>query len=314
MDLASRLLLLLEVNEYGSFTRVSEQHNVNRSVISKQISHLEKDLGVRLLNRTTRSLSLTTAGTEMINQAFLLRDVLADTKRIAQIHQSEPIGMLRISSSMFFGRQYIQSAITEFQNNYPQINIELRLEDRLVDIIAEGFDIGFRTGEPKSSSLISTKIARNRLLIVAAPKFIKRYGNPESIVDFESLPAVAYSAPGLLIDKFKYFDEYDNQQYLKLNVAYKTNEIEVLADSAASGNMVAVVTAQMVGSHIKDKKLVPIMTHLHLGDWGTFYAVYPHRDPPLKTKLFIKTLKSIIGERAPVWENQIPGFEKMYGY
>ena len=313
MDLASRLLLLLEVSELGSFAKVSEQRNINRSAISKQIGKLEQELGVRLLNRTTRSLSLTAAGSEMVNQARNLRTLLNDSKRLAQNYHKEPRGELKISSSTLFGRQYVQQTVLEFQRLYPQVQIELLLEDRMVDLVAEGFDIGFRIGKPKESNLISRQIARNRLLIVAAPSFIEKYGQPKTVPKLESLPAVAYSSPGLLIDKIKYRDAKGEDALIQLNVCYKVNEVELLIKTAVSGNMLTVTTAQMIENEILEGKLVPVMTHLDLADYGTFYAVYPHRDSPLKTRLFIDTLLNIIGDKTPVWESRIPGFEHMYG-
>ncbi|MGF1682273.1 LysR family transcriptional regulator [Photobacterium minamisatsumaniensis] len=313
MDFSSRLLLLLEVIELGSFTKVSDQRNVDRSVISKHISRLEEELGVRLLNRTTRSLSLTAAGNEMVNQATLLRTLLNDTHRLAQNYHAEPKGVLRITSSTLFGRQYVQQAVQAFQQQYPDVDIELRLEDRVVDMVREGFDIGFRIGKPKNSSLIIRKIARNRLLIVASPAFIKKHGEIKTIEQLESLPATVYGAPGLLIDKFRYFDNNNESKHLQLNVAYKVNDVEMITKSAVAGNTLAIVTAQMIENEVLDGMLIPIMTQLHLDDFGTFYAVYPHRDAPVKTKLFIDTLKSIIGEELPLWENYIPHFETMYG-
>lgn len=314
MDLASRLLLLLEVSELGSFAKVSEHRNVNRSAISKQIVKLEDELGVQLLNRTTRSLSLTVAGSEMVNQARQLRDLLNNSRRLAENYHSEPRGELKISSSTLFGRQYVQQAILKFQALYPDIRIELLLEDRMVDFIGEGFDIGFRIGEPKASNLIAKPIARNRLLVVASPKFLKKYGTPKSVPKLESMPAVIYSSQGLLIDKFKYLDNLGKEAHFQLTPAYKVNEVEMLINTALAGNMLAVITAQMIENEIIDGKLIPIMTHLNLADYGTFYAVYPHRNAPLKTKLFIKTLKELVGEKVPVWETKIPDFEKMYGH
>lgn len=312
MDLASRLLLLLEVSEMGSFAKVSEYRNINRSAVSKQINKLEQELGVHLLNRTTRSLSLTTAGSEMVNQARSLRELLSNSKRLAQNYHSEPRGELKIASSTLFGRQYVQQAIMEFQRLYPEVKIELLLEDRLVDVIGEGFDLGFRIGEPKESNLISKRIARNRLLIVAAPSFIEKYGQPETVTKLESLPTVVYSAPGLLIDKIKYRDSQGSEEFIHLNTTYKVNEVELLIKTALAGNMLTVTTAQMIENEISEGKLVPIMTHLDLIDYGTFYAVYPHRDSPLKTKLFVETLIGVIGNEIPVWETRIPGFENMY--
>lgn len=313
MDLASRLLLLLEVTELGSFAKVSEQRNVNRSAISKQISKLEQELGVHLLNRTTRSLSLTAAGAEMTNQAKHLRALLNDSKRLAQNYHNEPRGDLKISSSTLFGRQYVQQAILKFQQLYPDVRIELLLEDREVDIVGEGFDIGFRIGEPKESNLISKQVARNRLLIVAAPSFIKKYGLPTTVPKLETLPAVVYSTQGLLIDKIKYQDIDEDDAFIQLNIAYRVNEVEMLINTALAGQMLTVTTAQMIENEILEGKLIPIMTHLNLTDYGSFYAVYPHRDSPLKTRLFIDMLKDIIGDKTPVWESRIPGLETMYG-
>ncbi len=145
----------LEVVELGSFVKVAEQRNVDRSVISKQISRLEEDLDVRLLNRTTRSLSLTAAGNEMVNQAHQLRALLNDTdawrklscraSRIIKNHQLDHVRSTICSAGdCGFSRSSIQMLI-----------LELRLEDRIVDMVKEGFDIGFRIGKPKNSSLIS---------------------------------------------------------------------------------------------------------------------------------------------------------------
>ncbi|MGF1768874.1 LysR family transcriptional regulator [Enterovibrio makurazakiensis] len=312
MDFSSRLLLLLDVIELGSFTNVAEQRNVDRSVISKHISRLESELGVRLLNRSTRSLSLTAAGKEMMNQARALRLLLNETHHLAQNYHAEPKGVLRISSTSLFGRQYVQKAIATFQKNYPEVDIELRLEDRLVDIVGEGFDIGIRIGKPKNSSLVTRKIARDRLLIVASPSFITQHGEIKTVAELEALPAAVYAAPGLLLDQFSYLDDQQESQHLKLNVAYKVNDVEIIKKTALSGNMLAVVTAQMIEGEVLDGQLVPIMTHLKLDDFGTFYAVYPHRDAPIKTKLFIDTLKTVVGEDVPVWESNIPHFDTLY--
>lgn len=173
MDTTSRLLMLLEVVEQGSFAKAAEIRNIDRSVISKQISRLEDELGVRLLNRTTRSFSLTAAGAEMIKKAADLRELLGETLRMAENYHQEPRGLLKITASTIIGRRYLQPVINDFQKRFPQVEVELRLDDRLVDIVSEGFDLAFRIGEPKDSSLIARKIARNRLLILATPEFVE---------------------------------------------------------------------------------------------------------------------------------------------
>ena len=311
MDFSSRLLLFLDVVEMGTFTKVSEHRNVDRSVVSKQIARLEDELDVRLLNRTTRSLSLTVAGAEIVKQAQQLRYLLADTKRLAQNYHTEPRGLLRITCPSYLGRYYIHDAAVAFQNEYPDVDIELRLEDRLLDLVGEGYDIGFRLGKPKDSSLIISKIARNRMLLVAAPSLLEKYGAPESIDDVESLPAAIFSAHGLQGDKIKYFDGSKNEHF-NLNATYTANEDELYLRAAIDGVGIACVLAYMIHDEILEGKLVPIMQHLKLADFGECYAVYPHKEAPLKTKLFIRYVKEQIGGPTPIWEKRIPNFEQMY--
>ena len=129
----------------------------------------------------------------------------------------------------------------------------------------------------------------------------------------ENLPAAVYSAQGLLIDKIKYIDNTGSEAFIQLNTAYKVNEVEMLVNTAVAGQMLTVTTAQMIEDEILNGQLIPIMTHINLADYGTFYAVYPHRNSPLKTKLFIDVLKEVIGDKTPIWETRIPGFSQMYG-
>ena len=148
----------------------------------------------------------------------------------------------------------------------------------------------------------------------ASQDFLDRYGTPKTITDLEKLPAVAYTSAGLLLDKFKYTGKDSSEAHLQLNVNYRVNDLEMLTHAALTGGVLAVVTAQMIEDEVLDGKLIPIMTQLDLVDWGIFYVVYPHRDPPIKTVLFIEILKNIIGEKPPVWETKIPGFDNMYGH
>lgn len=301
MDLASRLLLFLEVVELGSFAKVSEHRNIDRSVVSKQISKLEEELQVRLLNRTTRSLSLTSAGKDMVNKATSLRNLLNETHQVSQNYHSTPRGLLRVSSTTFLGRHYIHPALIEFQKTYPDIEVELRVEDRLVDIVGEGYDLGFRIGTPKDSSLIAKKIADNKLLFVASPEFLETYGTPKSVNDLEALPAVVYCAPGYLADKLKYLNG-DQESVLHLKPVHKVNEDRMMVRAAVAGIGIAAVLTYMIKDEIETGKLVPVMPDLELENPGALYAVYPHRDAPVKTQLVIDAVRRYVGQGIPVWD------------
>lgn len=312
MDTTSRLLMLLEVVERGSFAKAAETRNIDRSVISKQISRLEDDLGVRLLNRTTRSFSLTAAGAEMVKKASELRQLLGETVRLAENYHQEPRGVLKITSSTIIGRRYLQPVINDFQKRFPQVEIELRLDDKLVDLVSEGFDLAFRVGEPKDSSLIARKIARNRLLILAAPEFIQTYGLPTKIEDLIDLPAASYSSTSLRVEGIRYVDQYGLPQEQKIKSVFRANDAEVLLDKTLSGTTYVLAPAFIIGDEIKQGRLVPLLTDIKLQEYSAMYAVYPHRDLPVRTRLFFDAIREHLGKDTPLWESNIPAFEQMY--
>lgn len=312
MDTTSRLLMLLEVVEQGSFAKAAEARNIDRSVISKQISRLEDELGVRLLNRTTRSFSLTAAGAEMIKKAAELRELLGDTVRMAENYHQEPRGVLKITSSTLLGRRYLQPVLNDFQKRFPQVEVELQLDDRLVDIVSEGFDLAFRVGEPKDSSLIARKIARNRSLILASPEFIDTYGMPQTMSDLENLPAASYASKSFRVNTIGYYNEKNEACEQKIKSVYRANDAEVLLMKALSGTTYFVAPAFILDKEISQGHLVPLLTDVKLIEYSAMYAVYPHRDLPVRTRLFFDAVREYLGKDKPIWENNIPNFDSMY--
>ncbi|TMM46448.1 LysR family transcriptional regulator [Colwellia ponticola] len=312
MDTTSRLLMLLEVVEQGSFIKAAAVRNIDRSVISKQLSRLEENLGVRLLNRTTRSFSLTAAGAEMVKKAAELRELLGETVRIAENYHLEPQGVLKITSSTLFGTRYLQPVINDFQKRFPQVEVELRLDDRVIDIVSEGFDLAFRIGEPKDSSLIARKIARNRLLVLATPAFIDNYGQPKTIKDLIKLPAASYASTSVKAEGIRYYDEKGEAREQKLNSIYRSNNAEVLLMKTLSSTAFFVAPAFVLDKEVEDGLLVPLLTDIKLMEYGAIYAVYPHRDLPVRTRLFFDAVLDYLGKDIPIWERSIPNFGQLY--
>lgn len=304
--------MLLEVVEQGSFAKAAEIRNIDRSVISKQISRLEDELGVRLLNRTTRSFSLTAAGAEMIKKAAELRELLSETIRLAENYHQEARGLLKITASTLIGRRYLQPVINDFQKRFPQVEIELRLDDRLVDIVAEGYDLAFRIGEPKDSSLIARKIARNRLLLLAAPQFIDTYGMPETMSDLAQLPAASYANSAFRLDGIHYYNAQGEACEQKIKSVFRANDAEALLMKTLSGTSYFLAPAFLLDNEIIEGKLVPLLTDVKLMDHSAMYAVYPHRDLPVRTRLFFDAVREYLGKDTPIWEASIPNFENMY--
>ncbi|KAF7773923.1 hypothetical protein PCIT_a0269 [Pseudoalteromonas citrea] len=314
MDISTRLLMFLDVVERGSFAKAAQIRNIDRSVISKQIGRLEDELSVRLLNRTTRSFSLTAAGAEMVKKAQELRKLLSETQLLAENYHTEPKGLLRITSSTIVGRRYVQPVINEFQKRFPQVEVELRLEDRLVDIVGEGFDLAFRVGEPKDSSLIARKIARNRLVMLATPQFLATYGTPKSIDELSTMPAATYASDGLRFNGVSYFDASGASQEVPIKSVFRSNDGELIMLKVLSDTAFCVVPAFLVDQEVKRGELIPFLTDVQLMDYSAMYAVYPHRDLPVRTRLFFDAIREYIGKSIPVWENNIPNFSTMYGF
>jgi len=312
MDTTSRLLMLLDVVEHGSFASAAASRNIDRSVISKQISRLEDELGVRLLNRTTRSFSLTAAGAEMIKKSRELRELLGQTIRLADNYHQEPRGVLKITSPTIIAKRYLQPVINDFQKRFPQVEVELRLDDRVMDIVAEGFDLAFRIGEPKDSTLIARKLARNRMIILASPEFIDTYGMPKDIDELAQLPVANYTSTSLRVTTINYLDENGGRTEKTMKSVYRANDGEVLLLKALSGTAFVVVPAFIVGSEVADGRLVPLLADLKMLDYSAMYAIYPHRDLPVRTRLFFDAVREYIGKDVPIWENNIPNFERLY--
>ncbi|MFS1423328.1 LysR family transcriptional regulator [Shewanella sp. 10N.286.48.B5] len=314
MDITSRLLLFLDVAERGSYAKTAELRNIDRSVVSKQIAKLEKELEVRLLNRSTRAFSLTSAGVEVKRRAEVLRDNLRETIQAAQSFHSEPKGLLKITAITSFAKNVLQSVIDEFQTLYPEVVIELHMEDRLVDIVGEGFDIAFRSGQLQNSSLIARQLARNRPVLVASPQFLKKHGEPKTIEELQQLPAGGYATETSRIDQLKYVDNKNQSQMMAMNCIYYGNDIDLVVHKALSGSIYCKIPMIHITDEVSSGRLVAIMTDLKLPSYPPFYAVYPHRDMPIRTRLFLDVVRDHIGEAPPCWELNIPGHDKMYGH
>ncbi|WP_125718781.1 LysR family transcriptional regulator [Pseudoalteromonas rubra] len=312
MDTTSRLIMLLEVVEQGSFSKAAELRNIDRSVISKQIGKLEEELGVRLLNRTTRSFSLTAAGAEMVKKAADLRLLLQDTVQLAENYHQEPRGLLRITASSYIGKYYLMPVITDFQKRFPQVSVEIRMDDRVVDMISEGYDLAFRVGEPRDSSLVARKIARNKMLILATQRFIDTYGEPKTMADLADLPAASYSSSHLRFESISYIDEAGKPQEQPITPVFRSNDAEALMSKVLSHTAFFTAPAFFFADQVDTDQLVPLLTHVNLPDYSAVYAVYPHRDLPVRTRLFLDAARHYIGEQKPRWERNIPDIDQLY--
>ncbi len=299
-----QLMLFLDVVKQGSFTKAAALHNMDNSTLSKQIKKLESQLGVQLLNRSTRSFSLTPAGEEILQQVHILQETMADIQMIADSYQSEPKGRLRITSPTFLGQQYLQPVIAQFMHTYPQVKVTLSLDDLKADIISDHFDLAFRLGKLSESSLIAKKIADTHFIIIAANTFVERYGIPQNPEALIKLPAVVYSNSDVTLNQLRITTTPHSNEYqmLKLEGNYQVNHAHTLVDAVKEGLGYAVIDLSNLNRSLKELNLVQLLPDYQISTMDTaIYAVYPHRKQTMLVKEFIKAVQTDIGS-PPKWE------------
>ncbi|MBT6118686.1 MAG: LysR family transcriptional regulator, partial [Rhodospirillaceae bacterium] len=193
MDHLAGMAVFAKVVEARSFTAAAEQLGLSKSAVSKQISRLEDRLGIRLLNRTTRRLSLTEAGAAYYERcARIVAEAEAADLAITHL-QSEPRGVLQVNAPMSFGIAHVAPAIPDFLERYPELRVDMTLNDRVVDLVDEGFDVAIRIGALADSSLIARRLAESRMVAVAAPGYLQRHGAPDRPEDLERHNCLSYS-------------------------------------------------------------------------------------------------------------------------
>jgi len=299
MDIAKRLDLFLDVVKQGSYTKAANLRQIDRSALSKQIMILEKELGIRLLNRSTRSLSLTEADKEVLKQAESVRQTVSDTYRIVESFNNEPKGLLRITSPTLFGKLYVHKVVKKFMRTYPEAHIHLTLDNQKLKLIEERYDLAFRIGNLGDSNLIAKKLADNHPVILASEDFIKEHGQPKTPEELIKLPAVFYASDGLVVNRIPMIESLSSGEAKSWEFQghYRVNEPELIIDAVRSGLGFAVVGRYMLDKPLSELGLVPLLTNYQFPDYfGGIYAVYPHRNPTLLVNKFIEMMQDEIGD------------------
>lgn len=180
------LAVFVQVAKRASFAAAASELGMSTAFISKRIRLLEQNLGVRLLHRTTRRVSVSEDGERVYHWALRILDsVQRMGDEVSALHR-EPSGQLRIASSLGLGRRFVAPALSELAARYPQLDIRLDVHDRLVDLVAEGVDLDIRVGNEIAANLIAKPLARNRRVLCAAPAYLERRGTPRSLAELTS--------------------------------------------------------------------------------------------------------------------------------
>lgn len=193
MESISDSRVFCRVVEQGSFTAAAEALGLSKGAVSKYVGRLEARLGVRLLNRTTRRLSLTEAGEAFYHRAARAIAELAEAEQEATDRAGRPSGHLRVSAPSFYGAEILSRQLGDFHRRYPDITMELVLENRFVDLVRERFDVAIRIAAPRDSSLVMRKLADIPVVTCAAPAYLEKHGRPETPADLREHACLVYT-------------------------------------------------------------------------------------------------------------------------
>ncbi|WP_339782194.1 LysR substrate-binding domain-containing protein [uncultured Marinobacter sp.] len=299
MDRIDAMRAFVTVVNEGAFTRAANKLDMSPQLVSKYVSQLEQHLGVRLLNRTTRQIHLTEAGTSYHQRAQqVLHDIDDMESQIGDL-QTEARGLLRISAPVSFAIRHMAPLLSEFQKTHPGVGIDLQLNDRKVDVIEEGFDVVLRIGHLKSSSLIAKRIAPIRMVVCASPAYLKQNGTPQHLEDLQGHRYLRYSY--IELDASQPLHRWLQNNGQNDSNGMTSNNGDVLVEAAIAGAGIALQPTFISGPAIKEGKLQVILQEYEPETMG-LYAVYAHRQLlASKVRSFVDFIDGYFGN-PPYWD------------
>ncbi|HEX6260340.1 MAG TPA: LysR family transcriptional regulator [Woeseiaceae bacterium] len=282
------IVAFVRVVEAHSFVAAAETLGMSASAISKAVSRLEDRLGARLLNRTTRSLSLTDLGTNFYERC---REALAQLDRAEnEVHESRGVarGRLRVDVPMALGRRLIVPALPRFTAQNPELTVQLSMNDRVVDLVQEGIDAGLRVGNLSDSSLVARRVGQLRGLTCASPEFIERVGVPNTPADLKPEHCIALFRLGSNETREWLFRKDSMEHVITPAAVLSFSDPEAAVAAAVSGAGFVRVLDITVEAQIASGLLQTVLDDWNDGAWWPVSVVYPqHRQPTAKIKAFV---------------------------
>ena len=289
----SFLTAFIAVAETGSFTAAAQKVGRDASVISRRVSELEERLGVRLLSRTTRRVALTEVGALYHRRVQALLDELESASREASNAAASPQGLLRVALPVTFGRLWVASLLPSFLVRHPQIRIDARFSDRLVDVVADGFDVAIRIGVLRDSSLTARKLATYRTLLVAAPGYLAARGKPRSPADLAEHACLGFT--GLATWPDWPLAKDGKRTTVRASGPLTADNSEVVLQAAIEGAGIAFMPDWLVGPAVRGGKLVEVLPGWGArGEGGVYSILPPGRLVPAKARLFVDEIAKAI--------------------
>ena len=298
MDKLRALSVFTTVVERGSFAAAADHLRLSRTAASRLVMDLEAELGARLLNRTTRRISLTPAGEAYASQARRILDQLEEADREASAQTLRPTGRLRVSAPMSFGVRHLAPRLKDYMTAHPEMQLDLVLNDRQVDLADEGFDLAIRIGRLGESALIAKRLARCRMVLCAAPSYLRDHGRPKGLSDLADHITLGY--PYWSGRNAWTFTSPDGEP-VRVSVQNQiwSNNGDALLNAAISGLGITLQPDFIIYQAIESGEVVELFDDFKPAQMDV-HALYTSRSfMPVRIRSFIDYLTTSFAENAP---------------
>jgi LysR family transcriptional regulator, regulator for bpeEF and oprC len=297
MDSMQAARVLMRVAEAKSFTRAAEQLGLPKTSVSSIIARLERYLGVKLLHRTTRTVSLTDEGSTYYNRARELVESFDELEQTVSGSTSTLRGRLRVDMHVSIGRHIVIPALHSFLAQHPEINIEIGMTERIVNLSEEGVDLKLHIGESVAPDFVARKLATMRLVTCAAPSYIQKYGQPKRLEDLNKHSCAIFRLPSGRRFLPWQFQKNNRATYLSPKGAICVDQIDGLLDIASAGLAIIRVGLLEAQAHLSDGRLVRVMKAFDC-DGPAIYAIYPPvRYQSIRVRAFLTWVDELFAQR-----------------
>jgi DNA-binding transcriptional LysR family regulator len=275
MDRLRALEVFVEVVRRDGFARAAEALDTSPANVTRYISDLEAHLQTRLLNRSSRKMSLTSSGEALFERAKSILDDVAEAEAIVSSATMQPHGVLRINAPLSFGVLHLAPLWAKFMQQYPDVQLEVALIDRVVDIVEEGYDMAIRISRSGSTSHVARKLASSHNFLCASPAYIKLHGMPTTPAELQQHRCIGYSY-AVMADEWQMLDAAGRPLSVKVNCIMHSNNGDTARAAALGGLGVIWQPSFLVGADLREGRLVRVMPDYHMPDIDVL-AVYPSR-------------------------------------
>ncbi|MEO7760556.1 MAG: LysR substrate-binding domain-containing protein [Casimicrobiaceae bacterium] len=295
------MTVFAEVVASKSFSAAADKLGISKSLASRQVSTLERSLAVKLLNRSTRKLSMTEAGGIFYEHcARILQEAELAERRVTQV-QAEPAGVVKMTALPAFAVRHVLPAIADFHRNYPEIQVRLSCNNRTVDLADAGFDLGIRVAPRLPPNLVARTLAVSRVVLCGSPAYLSLHGTPRRIEDLAGHECVFF--PYLAPKGIWMFRRTGRKYPVKISSVFETDDMEAARAAIVAGLGIGLLPTHMAGADLRKGDLVPLLSQFKPDpESNLIYLVYlPNRTMPSRVRVLIDFLVARFSPTPP-WE------------